>query len=164
MNIRKPHQHHIQHIPAPSIRRPSRERLQRHQHREHIHLAEEYNHITVVDFFGYPSPYDQLSDEERPGWDGEKICLEGIEFQTAEDESKIGCCGVVGNGPGEAEDIDGPHIIIFESGPEEGRGYGLSGLRQMGNRNGGGESSLLCMSPFDGSSRMMRFARMICGC
>lgn len=92
--------------------------LQRNQYGQGPDLADETGQEALVCLLGHPGPEEQLQDEERVGRNGEQVRFEGVEAGGLELQRQVLRHRVVGNQPGKAEEIDGPHVVIRQAGPE----------------------------------------------
>lgn len=90
-------------------------------------MAEKDDKEAVVEALAEPGEEEQLGEEEAVGRDGEQVGGEGAEGKGFECEGQVVGCGSRGDVPREAEQIDGPHIVVFQGAPEEAGGDSLSG-------------------------------------
>lgn len=86
--------------------------LQRNQDGQRPELADETGQKALVRLLGYPGPEEQLHDEEHVRGYGEQVRFKGAEAGGFELEREVLRHGVVGYEPGEAEEVDGPHVVV----------------------------------------------------
>ena len=95
--------------------------LQRHEDWQRPDLAHEARQEALVRLLRDPGPEEQPHDEEHVGGDGEEIRLKGAEAGGFELQGEVLRHGVVWDEPGEAEEVDGPHVVVGEAVPEGAR-------------------------------------------
>ena len=81
-------------------------------------LAGQADEEALVRLLGRPGPEEQLQDEEHVGGNGQQIRLEGTEADGFELQGQVLRDGFVGYEPGKTENVNGPHVIVPEGGPE----------------------------------------------
>lgn len=95
-----------------------RNRLQGDQYGQRPDLAHESGQEALVRLLGHPGPEEQPGDEEHVGGDGEQVGCEGAEAGGFELQGQVLRHRVVGDEPGEAEEVDGPHVVVCQAVPE----------------------------------------------
>ena len=117
MHVRRPNQERAQSPldPRPRVRR---DRLERNQDRERPELAHETDEEALVRLLRDPGPEEQLQDEEHVGGYGEQIRLKGAEAGGLELQRQVLRHGIVGDEPGEAKQVNRPHVVVAQAVPE----------------------------------------------
>ena len=99
--------------------------LQRDEDRQRPNLADETGQEALIRLLRHPRPEQQLHDEEHVRGYGEQVRFERAEAGGFELQGQVRGHWVVWDQPGEAEEVDGPHVVVCEAVPERFRGQGL---------------------------------------
>lgn len=86
--------------------------LQGDQDRQRPDLADETGQEALIRLLGHPGPPEQLHDEEHVSGYGEQVGFEGAEAGGLELKGQVLRHGVIRDQPGEAEEVDGPHVVV----------------------------------------------------
>ena len=120
MDVRGPDQQGAQ-SPLDPRPRAVGDGLERDEDGQRPDLADEAGQEALVRLLRDPGPEEQLRDEEHVGGDGEQVRLEGAEAGSLELQRQVLRHGVIGDEPGEAEEVDGPHVVVRQAVPERAR-------------------------------------------
>lgn len=120
MDVRVADQQCRARIPSPRAR-AARQEFQGQDQGERPDLAHDNDHHAVVPLLRHPRPPEQLDQEEHIGRDREQVRLEGIETELLEVEGEVRRDRGRGDRPGQAEDVERPHVVVAEGLPQQAR-------------------------------------------